>query len=332
MARPRLLSRQLPAYCYKDKRSGSLYMMVPAAEGKLQRRTYGTDLHRMMADWADTWGKGQQVGETVNATMDRLLGVYARKREKGELAESTERDYQKHLASLRPVWGAVRWADFDAPGIVAWQEIRGAQSTVQCNRELTQLQALAKLAGQLGLLKDNPLRFIDRLREKPRKRYVTDAEFAAVFEHAQAPVRAAMFIASITGLRQGDILRLRRADFGPDGLLVPTRKTGQPLLFRWTPGLHQAYEMGKDVRAVSTLQWLATARGHAYTSSGFGSLWHRAMERAMERSPQLERFTFNDLRAKAGTESRDWQILGHLDQKTFTRVYNRLPRQVEPTK
>lgn len=331
MARPRSQNRHLPAYCYRDKR-GALYMLVPAADGKKQRRTYGDDLHRMLADWADTYGAGERVGNLISDTMDRYLGQLARRRAMGDIAESTEHDYQKHLASLRRVWAAVRWEDFDAPAIARWQEARGAQSAVQCNRELTVLGDVAKLAGRLGLMKENPLRFIQRLKERPRKRFVEDWEFAAVFEHALPVVRAAMFIASITGLRQGDILRLRRADFGDAGLLVPTRKTGQPLLFAWTDGLRQAYELGTSVREFASLHWLVTERGRAYTSSGFRSLWHDAKAAAMLANAQLEAYTFNDLRAKAGSESRDWKILGHLDQRTFERVYNRLPRKVEPTR
>jgi len=307
-------------------------MMVPAAENKLQRRTYGKDVHRMMADWADIYGTSEQVGPLIGATMDKYLGVIARKREKGDLSPTTERDYQKYVSSLRPVWGNVRWSDFDAPGIFRWQEARGEQSVVQCNRELTVMSQLVKLAGKLNLIKDNPLRFIDRLKEKPRDRYVTDDEFAAVFMHANSAVRAAMFIASITGLRQGDILRLRRSDFTKDGgLLVPTRKTNQPLLFDASPGLQQAYEMGLSVRTFASLHWLVTEEGKQYTGDGFRSLWHRAMTNAQKASP-LKRFTFNDLRAKAGSESRDWQILGHMDQKTFNRVYQRLPRKVAPTR
>lgn len=49
-------------------------------------------------------------------------------------------------------------------------------------------------------------------------------------------------------------------------------------------------------------------------------------------NPAMPRWTFNDLRAKAGSESKDWRILGHLDQRTFERVYNRLPRKVAPTR
>lgn len=332
VARPRTVNRSLPAYCYRDKAGGAYYLMLPAPDGKLRRKTYGDDLHRMLADWADVYGASERVGSLVGDTMDRYLGHLARRRAKGDIAESTEHDYLKHLGSLRKVWAKVRWEDFDAPAVARWYETRTAQSVVQGNRELTVLADLVKLAGRLGLIKDNPIRFIKRDKERPRKRYVEDHEFAAVFAQALPVVRAAMFIASITGLRQGDILRLRRADFGTAGLLVPTRKTSQPLLFSWSDGLRQAYELGTSVREFASLHWLVTEKGKAYTSSGFQSLWQDAISAAQLADPKLERYTFNDLRAKAGSESRDWKILGHLDQRTFERVYNRLPRKVEPTR
>lgn len=130
---------------------------------------------------------------------------------RGEIAPQTESDYTRIVTRLRPVWGHVRWSDFDAPAISRWQIARTHESPHQCNRELTVLNQVAQLAGRLGLLRDDPMRFIKRAREMPRDRYVTDAEFALVFEVAPPAVRAAMMLSSITGLRQGDILRLRRA-------------------------------------------------------------------------------------------------------------------------
>lgn len=333
MARPRNKANELPRYCYRDRDNASRYfMLVPTPDGGRKRKSYGTDLHRMLADWADIYGPTQRAGDTVGATMHTYLGELAQRRAKGEIGVTTERDYQKHLASLKPVWEKVRWDDFDAVAIAAWQTARGAESTVQCNRELTVLAQLTKLAGRLGLIRDNPMRFIDRLRERPRDRLVTDADFSAVFKHANPPVRAAMFIASITGLRQGDILRLKRADFRDDGLHVLTAKTKKPIVYAWTEGLRLAHAMGLGVRQFAPLvHWLVTGKGKAYTSSGFRAMWNRALEKAIEQE-KIERFTFNDLRAKAGSESRDWKLLGHLDQKTFERVYNRVPRRVEPVR
>ncbi len=59
-----------------------------------------------------------------------------------------------------------------------------------------------------------------------------------------------MILAAITGLLQGDIVRLRRVDFGPDGLTVHTRKTRQPMLHASTEGLK--FAVGARLRAADS--------------------------------------------------------------------------------
>jgi len=56
------------------------------------------------------------------------------------------------------------------------------------------------------------------------------------------------------------------------------------------------------------------------------------MDKALAADPTMQRFTFHDLRAKAGTDGDDWQLLGHLDQKTHSRIYDRKPRKVRPAR
>lgn len=232
--------------------------------------------------------------------------------------------------SLRPVWAGVRIGDADAPAIHKWHDARGEQSRTRANRERTVLFEAFRLGIKRGHARGNPVEYVDPHRETPRDRYVSDAEFMAVYNKATPIVQAAMLLAAVTGLRQGDLLRLRRADFTDAGLTVKTRKTGQPLVFAWTEGLRRAVMAAVDARDFIPLVLLSTENGKPYTSSGFRSLWHKAIVDAIP--DKAKRFTFNDLRAKAGSESRDWKLLGHLDQRTFERVYMRLPRQVTPTR
>jgi integrase len=209
-----------------------------------------------------------------------------------------------------------------------WRDARGQSARVRTNRERSFLFEAFQGGVRRGVLRDNPVRYLERFTEKPREKYVSDAEFMAVFEVAPPVVRAAMILAAVTGLRQGDILRLKRSDFSDKGLTVRTRKTGKSLVFGWTEGLRRAVLAAADSRDFIPIAFIATETGRHYTSDGFRSLWHRAYTKA---NP-AERFTFNDLRAKAASDSRDWRLLGHLDQRTFERVYNRLPRQVMPSR
>lgn len=327
MSRPRTKKTGLPSYCYRDARNGKLFMLRPL-DGKLRRQTFDS-LDSLLAAWRDTWGESAREGAT---TMGHLLDAFMAETESrkasGDITDTTANDYRRCAMSLRPVWEKVRIEDVDVPALYRWRDARGEQSRTRANRERTVLQESFKLAIRRGLVRENPAALLQPFKEKPRTRYVTDAEFMAVFNVAPAIVQAAMLLAAVTGLRQGDILRLKRADFGEDGLTVRTRKTGQPLHFGWSEGLRRAVLAAVGARDFIPLVLLATADGKPYSGDGFRTAWHRAMVKA--KLP--ETFTFHDLRAKAGSESRDWRLLGHMDQRTFERVYNRLPRKVAPTR
>jgi integrase len=174
------------------------------------------------------------------------------------------------------------------------------------------------------------------MKGRPRERYATDAEVNAVLAQAPRQVQAAALMAVATGLRQGDILALRRADFSDAGLTVmPSKtkgKTRKALHFPWSPAMRLACQLAEQKVAGIGGHWLARRDGKPYTSDGFRTMWDRAMKRALAANPGMESFTFHDLRAKAGTEAQDWQLLGHLDQKTHSRVYDRKPRTVRPAR
>lgn len=327
MSRPRTKQTGLPSYCYRDKRNGKLFMLRPDG-GKLRRVTFDS-LDGLLAAWRDTWGEAAREGaSTLGDLLDAFVAETEGRKKSGDISATTATDYTRCAMSLRPVWERVRIEDVDVPALYRWRDARGEQSKTRANRERTVLQEAFKLAIRRGITKENPAALLQPFKEKARTRYVTDAEFMAVFNVSPAIVQAAMLLAAVTGLRQGDILRLRRADFTEDGLSVRTGKTGKALHFGWSEGLRRAVLVAVGARDFIPLVLLATADGKPYSSDGFRTAWHRAMVKA--KLP--ETFTFHDLRAKAGSESRDWRLLGHMDQRTFERVYNRLPRKVTPTR
>lgn len=303
-------------------------MLLPTENGRLARRTYGDDLHRMMDDWSRTWGASIIQGDTVGVMIDAYLGQLAQRRARGEIAETTERDYQKHAATLRQVFGAVQLRAVDTPMLVRWREIAAARSPVQFNRARTVLMAVFKVACERGLADRNPVEHLGRMKERPRDRYVTNDEVNALLRHAPRPVQAATILAVSAGLRQGDILALHWQAFGDDGLTVAPSKTSgrtrKKIHVPWSPGLRLACELARSKVAGIDGHWLRRRDGKRYTSDGFRTLFHRAMQAAIE-ADGIKTFTFHDLRAKAGTDAEDWRLLGHLDQRTHSRVYDRKP-------
>ena len=327
----------MPAYCYRDPKTGALWMYVrdSARKSGLRRQGYGQDVHRMLDDWTRLWGATEASGDTVGAAFDLYLGELAQRRHAGEVSETTERDYRRRIATLRPVFGHVRLADVDVPMLARWRDVRGHKRTT-FNRERTVLMEAFKVAIERGLCPDNPVVHLKRKQETPRDRLPEDAEVNAVLAYCPRWLAGVVVLAVATGLREGDILRLRKADFGPEGLTVLPRKTRRknprPTRFQWSEGVKLACELVAREGVVSSLYWLSKADGQPYTEDGFRTAWNRAIRAALAAVPGLVRFRFNDLRAKAGSDSTDWRILGHLDQRTFERVYNRKPREVAPSR
>lgn len=312
-----------------------MYMRDESRKTGLRREGFGQDLDRLLDAWARCWGATEARGDTVGDVLDAYLRAIATRRHEGELSETTESDYRKRVASLRPVFGHVRIADVTVPMLADWRDVRGKQRTT-FNRERTALSEAFKVGIERGLCTTNPVVHLKPKVETPRDRLPSDAEVNAVLAYCPRWLAGVVILAAATGLREGDILRLRKADFGPEGLTVLPRKTRRknprPTRWAWSEGLKLACELVARESVVTSLLWLSKADGQPYTEDGFRTAWNRAIRAALKVSPGLVRFRFNDLRAKAGSESTDWRILGHLDQRTFERVYNRAPREVKPSR
>ena len=98
-----------------------------------------------------------------------------------------------------------------------------------------------------------------------------------------------------------------------------------------TPELRAAVEQAKKLpRGVRGMHLLCTRDGRRYTRDGFKAMWQRVMRRAMEEERIAERFTFHDVRAKAGSDSTNDRLLGHQDSRTLRRHYKRKPLRVTP--
>ena len=67
-----------------------------------------------------------------------------------------------------------------------------------------------------------------------------------------------------------------------------------------------------------------------YTSDGFQAMWQRIMTKVLDEKRIGERFTFHDIRAKAGSDSEDDRLLGPDDARTLNRHYKRKAVKVTP--
>lgn len=259
-----------------------------------------------------------EYGDAVGETMHDVIISY-RAKDLPRLAQSTQKEYRKALDRLDAVFGPNRVKDIRPVHIYQYQDARAAQgASVTVNRDIATLSGVFNHAVKLGHIDFNPCRQVRRKPEKPRDRYVTDEELAIVYGLASDWMQRAIRMACITGIRLGDLMRISDANITPEGFLYQQGKTGRKMLIEWTDALRDA------------------AQRPPVSYEGFTSAWQRLIKKAVETGLESgdefiklqERFTFHDLRAKAGSEAIDWRLLGHTDRQVFERIYNRKPVKI----
>lgn len=101
------------------------------------------------------------------------------------------------------------------------------------NRRLAILKCLFNCAIESGYIKDNPVRGVKKAKEAPwrRKFVLSEEELQALVKAASPHMRPILAVAVGTGLRKGDLLRLRwdQIDFDANVITLYQQKTGEPI-------------------------------------------------------------------------------------------------------
>lgn len=253
-----------------------------------------------------------------------------------ELAPRTQKDYVRHLATLKQVFGH-RIADELAPKDFAEFLGNGGKKRgqIQKVRQLAVLSAaFTQAVSYWFVMNRNPLRDVKRPKSKPRDRLIEDHEFQGVLAIAPLRVKLMMRLALKIGQRQGDLLNLRWADIKEMEIHIYQSKTGKRLA------------IGIDAELESLLdecwrlprggcgggEYVITRRcGGRYTSEGFRALWQRTMRKWMKGGG--ENFHFHDIRALCATKCASpelaMRLLGHTTIGMTMRVYRRGVERVQ---
>jgi integrase len=143
-------------------------------------------------------------------------------------------------------------------------------------------------------------------------------------------MRRAVWLARYTGQRQGDVLRMSKADIEDGGIKVTQQKTGKKL---WVP-LH-----GDLVAAMRSGEigppWLFVQppKGGSYTPTTFRNAWAYLMGSTPAGGIRAEGYTFHGLRASSvvalrevGCGDRDIESITGMSPQMVTR-YSRFADQ-----
>lgn len=194
------------------------------------------------------------------------------------------------------------------------EDMQPVYAPATINRSLGALKKALKLAWEKGLTPVDHSAAVKRLPENNQRTvYLTMEEVKTLADHASEQVRAAIWIALLTGCRRGEVCKIAKSDIGSSSIKIQAANT-KTLRYREVP----------IVPALKPwLKYLPLAINFEGVKSGF----RRAREAA-----GMEHVHFHDLRHSCATIMLDLgvpldvvrDVLGHTSIKTTERYAHRM--------
>lgn len=266
----------------------------------------GTDLVRARIEWAQI-----EAGEGGNGDMfTTRLDAYLVSPAFMELAIKTRRQYENVSKTLREYFKGATMKAITPAHIAMWMD--NHKSKIQSNTGKSIISNVFETAVRHGIVNRNPAKEIGYHTIAGRDRFITDAEYQALWDKAEPHVRIAMDIGYLTGTRIQDILDIKLQDVTPEGVFIKQGKTKKRMLFLACPALDDVIARAKALpRPIRGMHLLCNRYGRPYNYRTFNDHWLDAVQ-----ATGIEGVHFHDIRAKAATEAKemgmDYQaLLGH---------------------
>lgn len=270
----------------------------------------GTDYAQAIRRWDELHNQARRVVGTIEEAMAK----WERDKLPAYTNADTRTSYAKQLKRIRPVFGPSAWDEVEIQHLTGYLEGRSAKT--QGNRELSLLSIIWNQARLWGMtVLPWPASGLERSgwknKEYAREVFVSDAQFDAIYKHADQVLRDAMDLATATGLRVKDVCTVRISDFRPDGLHVKAGKTGKRLTFSTESSavLPRLLEHRHQHKALHIFL-LTSARGKPVTWRMLNERFAAARALAAQELPECAGLVLRDMRKRAA------QMAGGLDQAT----------------
>lgn len=267
-------------------------------------------------------------------TVKKMINEFFTSADYKDLSKATRSDYLKNSKNILLVFGKMNANSVEPKHVRAYMDKRGLSSRVQANREKAFFSRAYRWAYERGKVRINPCKGVKQFTERAREKYITDAEYNAVYELASPVIKVAMELSYLCAARKSDVLTMKWSQVLEDGIFIQQGKTGVKQIKMWSPRLDKAIRMAKLLGDSPVRPYIVVkSDGHPYTDNGFNSAWQDLMKRAREETKWPLDFTFHDIKAKAisdvGGSSKDKQkISGHKTEaqvSTYDRSIKRVP-------
>ncbi len=106
------------------------------------------------------------------------------------------------------------------------KDMTGAYAAATLNRSLGALKKALHMAWERGITPEDYGAHVKRLPEhNARETHLSLQEVQKIADHASAQVRAAIWVALLTGCRRGEVLKIQPADIGSDSIMIRAGNT-----------------------------------------------------------------------------------------------------------
>lgn len=354
--RPKSSNRDLPPRMIRIRKvlkSGkvweSFYYNGRDADGRRVQIPLGPDLNEAKRRWAQLECKEMP----IETGLLRFIFERYEKEIVPTKAPKTQKDNLGCLKALRKVFDSAPIDAITPQFIAQYRDQRGKVAPVRANREITLFSHVWNMAREWGFTaKENPVKGVRKLKEKPRDFYADDAVWSAVYSKACPELQDAMDLAYLTGQRPADVLKMRLADIKDGALELQQNKTKKKLRILLDDPEGGRTKLGllldriKARRKVASLTQVivATPAGVALNQwtlrTRFDDARADAAKAATEAgdadlAAKIKAFQFRDIRPKAASETdlaHASKLLGHTDKQITRTVYQRVGETVLPTK
>lgn len=219
-------------------------------------------------------------------SFDSVINAYRNSPDFARLKPGTQRDYRTWLDRISQKWGTAPIRAFNAPDakptLIAWRDSM-ADTPRAADRAIGTLATVLGWAHDRGLVAHNPARGIKHLHKVNRADLIWEERHWQMVKDVAPQVHRVLVLASLTGLRQGDLLNLTWEQVGPDYIATDTAKTGGEAVIP----MHA--ELARTLMGPGKGPILRNSIGEPWTTSGFKSSWRTAKPAGFDRR-------FHDLR------------------------------------
>jgi integrase len=257
----------------------------------------------------------QASGGAPSDTFKAIIIAYRASPEFERLADSTRRDYNRILDRIDDQFGAAPIAAFEdrrmRREIIEWRDLwRGQPRTA--DKATVMIATLLGWAVENALLSVNVAAGINQLHSVDKSDKIWEPRHWEALSNAPEQLMRALRLASMTGLRLGDLVRLDWSQVSEKAIILTTRKRKGRAVIPVVPELRAFLNSIEHSKGTV----LRNSRGNPWAASGLGTVFQRSKPDGFDRTIHDLRGTYVTWLATKGlTDDEIARIVGWTSQR-----------------